>query len=398
MIYCIPTSFLTFPITRKLNDAQTKSRKSLIEDYGSSEQGSPHLPRSQSGISVRSRRSLPSQKSTSRTSVDEQLCVSAELHDLPEGSESGDSEEATEVEVWNLRIKECLLLNVVLQVAEKTSKFKVNTEGGSTGTKYSQPNSRKGSREKRPSMIGEMGHRSRGSHGNIHNYHRTYFGVSKAISLDQYNSRRLSDGVQQGPDENSMSFNRQHRSLDNEVSYTNRMDNNSSEKPTPDSTRPIEDLQNMNQSPCCVSPSQGIVPMASNLPPNRCYNESKTFMSRLRQFSFSRFSFSFEKDPKRVTPLATNLIALKNNNADTVKGQYCVNLANRNSLPVSNKQNIPRNRALSLDVPVGRCSTSSAGSCDDNNRSTDLNCHKKLSPGKPDVESNRGDDDDGNYI
>lgn len=35
----------------------------------------------------------------SRTSVDEQLCVSAELHDLPEGSESGDSEEATEVEV-----------------------------------------------------------------------------------------------------------------------------------------------------------------------------------------------------------------------------------------------------------------------------------------------------------
>lgn len=84
---------------RRLNDAQNKSRKSLIEDCVSSEQGSPHLPRSQSGISVRSRRSLPSQKSTSRTSVDEQLCVSAELHDLPEGSESDDSEEATEVEV-----------------------------------------------------------------------------------------------------------------------------------------------------------------------------------------------------------------------------------------------------------------------------------------------------------
>lgn len=84
-----------------MNDAQNKTRKSLIEDYVSSEQGSPHLPRSQSGISVRSRRSLPSQKSMSRTSVDEQLCVSAELHDLPEGSESesGDSEEATEVEV-----------------------------------------------------------------------------------------------------------------------------------------------------------------------------------------------------------------------------------------------------------------------------------------------------------
>ncbi len=289
-------------------------------------------------------------------------------------------------------------------MAEKTSKFKVNTEGG-TGNKYSQPNSRKGSREKRPSMIGELGNRSRGSHGNIHNYHRTYYGVSKAISLDQYNSRRLSDGVQQGPDENSISFNRQHRSLDNEGIYTNRMDNNS-DKPTPDSTRPIEDLQNMNQSPCCVSPTQttntAAAPMSSNVQPNRCYNnESKTFMSRLRQFSFSRFSFSFEKDPKRVTPLTTNLIALKNNNADTIKGQYCVNLANRNSLTVSNKQSIPRNRAFSLDVPMGgggRCSTSSGGSCDDSNRLTENNSHKNMSPGKPNADGSKADDDDGNYI
>lgn len=292
-------------------------------------------------------------------------------------------------------------------MAEKTSKFKVNTEGNSS-SKCSQPNSRKGSREKRPSMIGELGHRSRGSHGNIHNnYHRTYFGVSKAVSLDQYNSRRLSDGTQQGPDENSITYNRQHRSLDNEVIYTNRMDN-ASDKPTPDSTRPIEDLQNMNQthspSPCCVSPMQAIAP-TSNIQPNRCNNESKTFMSRLRQLT-GRFSFSFEKDPKRVTPLSTNLIALKNNNADTVKGQYCVNLTNRNSLSVSNKQSIPRNRAFSLDVPVGRCSTSSGGSCgdswkssrDENNRLMENNSHKKMSPGKPDVDSNRGDDDDGNYI
>ncbi|KAJ6634640.1 High affinity cGMP-specific 3',5'-cyclic phosphodiesterase 9A, partial [Pseudolycoriella hygida] len=363
---------------KKLNDAQNKTRKSLIEEFASSEQGSPNLPRSQSGISVRSRKSLPSQKSTSRTSVDEQLCVSAELHDLPEGSESGDSEEATEVEV-----------------AEKTSKFKVNTEGNSSN-KCSQPSSRKGSREKRPSMIGELGHRSRGSHGNIHNnYHRSYFGVSKAVSLDQYNSRRLSDGVPQGADENSISFNRQHRSLDNEAIYTNRMDNNS-DKPTPDSMRPAEDLQNMN--PCCVSPIQSTAPISSNvIQPNRLSNESKTFMSKLRQLT-GRFSFSFEKDPKRVTPLSTNLISLKNNNADTIKGQYCVNLANRNSLTVSNKQSIPRNRALSLDVPVNRCSTSSGGSCDENNRLAENHSHKKLSPGKPDGDTGRGDDDDGNYI
>lgn len=60
---------------------------------------SPQMPRSQSGISVKSRRSIPSQKSASRTSVDEPQCLAAELHDLPEGSESGDSETATEVDV-----------------------------------------------------------------------------------------------------------------------------------------------------------------------------------------------------------------------------------------------------------------------------------------------------------
>lgn len=93
-------------IKRRLNDAQSKARKSLGEVDGSSDGGaSPQMPRSQSGISVRSRRSIPSQKSTSRTSVDEPLCISAELHDLPEGSESGDSETATEVDVsvnWHL--------------------------------------------------------------------------------------------------------------------------------------------------------------------------------------------------------------------------------------------------------------------------------------------------------
>lgn len=92
--------YLKYYSNRKLNDAQSKIRKSLGEVDGSSDGGaSPQMPRSQSGISMRSRRSIPSQKSTSRTSVDEPLCISAELHDLPEGSESGDSETATEVDV-----------------------------------------------------------------------------------------------------------------------------------------------------------------------------------------------------------------------------------------------------------------------------------------------------------
>lgn len=123
-----------------MNEAAQKNRKSLAETEGSSD-GDEIIPRSQSGISVRSRRSIPSQKSNSKNSVDEeQMLIAAELHDLPEGSESGDSETATEVDVSHViaRINRpsqsifrlCLACrrSVTQQVAEKTSKFKVDTE------------------------------------------------------------------------------------------------------------------------------------------------------------------------------------------------------------------------------------------------------------------------------
>lgn len=85
-----------------MNDAAQKNRKSLV-DAENSDGGvgcDEIIPRSHSGISVRSRRSIPSQKSNSKNSVDEEpMLIAAELHDLPEGSESGDSETATEVDV-----------------------------------------------------------------------------------------------------------------------------------------------------------------------------------------------------------------------------------------------------------------------------------------------------------
>lgn len=100
---------------RCLNDAQIRPRKSQVDPddltdgggvvsaggagNGPTTNDGNQMPRSQSGVSLRSRRSMPSQKSVSKNSVDEQMCISAELHDLPEGSESGDSETATEVEV-----------------------------------------------------------------------------------------------------------------------------------------------------------------------------------------------------------------------------------------------------------------------------------------------------------
>lgn len=122
-----------------------------------------------------------------------------------------------------------------LQVAEKTSKFKVDTEG--SNRKNAQSSSRKSSREKRPSMISELyttgaGTRMRASYGNIHNYpnNRSSFGANRAVSLDQYsaNNRRMSDGLQQVTSDNNVYYKQhhlhqhqqQHRSLENEVPAT----------------------------------------------------------------------------------------------------------------------------------------------------------------------------------
>lgn len=105
-------------------------------------------------------------------------------------------------------------------MAEKTSKFKVDTEGTSNRSKSSHSASRKSSREKRPSMIGEMcssgsGQRIRNSYGNIHGYHtnRCHFGSNRAVSLDQYstNNRRLSDGLQQVISDSNVFYNRHNR-------------------------------------------------------------------------------------------------------------------------------------------------------------------------------------------
>ncbi|XP_058169037.1 uncharacterized protein LOC131284199 [Anopheles ziemanni] len=232
---------------KRLNDAANRTRRSIAEAEAASSEsgGSPQLPRSQSGISVKSRRSIPSQKSASRTSVDEPILIAAELHDLPEGSESGDSETATEVDV-----------------AEKTAKFKVDTE--SIHRKQSHPNSRKGSREKRPSMIGEYyttGTRTRGSHGNIqHTNNRTYFGSNRAISLDQYsNNRRMSDGVpiQTVHSDNSVLYyhhQRQHRSLDHDTMCSSSDKSTSLNSTHEAPGRGHEDSENMNLN---VPPSTG---------------------------------------------------------------------------------------------------------------------------------------------
>lgn len=223
------------------------------------------------------------------------------------------------------------------QIAEKTSKFKVDTEGVNRN-KNVQSNTRKGSREKRPSMISELcttgsGTRMRGSHGNIHSYHnnRSNFGANRAVSLDQYSThnRRSSDGLQQVTSDNNVYYHQQHRSLDGDVPATitesiqfNKSANddlssgsdplNRNLKPSDEKvkTNQQQQLQQHNQfSQQHKYTSNKILSTASSA----ANNGTKSFMSRLRQFS-SRFSFTFDRDAKRNNNANANIT--RNNNAN----------------------------------------------------------------------------------
>lgn len=334
---------------------QSRSRKSLVETENSSEGGSPQLPRSQSGISVRSRRSIPSQKSASRNSVDEPLCLAAELQDLPEGSESGDSETATEVEV-----------------AEKTSKFKVDTESNNRKSSNISHLKKGTSRDKRPSMISEMCNsgagRMRGSYGNIHNSNRSNFGSNRAVSLDQYstNSRRMSDVLQAVNSDNSVFYNRKHLSMDHDPLHQ------SNEKTHIDHKEMTVGRCN---EPSCMNR------VITNPDKSSSINSSttsgpKSFMTRLKQLT-GRLALGLDKDNKRSN-------SIKNNNGDKIKNRgFCCNIADKNehgnltkctefiktatNYPMTDSVQdtiMPRNRAYSLDVPTARTRRSSSSGGD----------------------------------
>lgn len=335
-----------------------------------------------------------------------------------------------------------------LQIAEKTSKFKVDTEG-SNRSKNNPPHARKCSREKRPSMISELcttgsGSRMRGSHGNIHSYHnnRSHFGANRAVSLDQYSThnRRSSDGLQQVTSDNNVYYNQQHRSLDGEVPATitecntkGANDEMSSGgdirsdpihrnlKPTslddknrahhhPHSHTHHHHLQHQQQQ---QQPSQHQQPLNQpvqqqqqqqnkNMSINNkilssassaANNGTKSFMSRLRQFS-SRFSFTFDRDSKRNSSSHTNIT--RNNNANEsllpiTKGSFCC--THKNTSPLhqsSNKQQIEgvhpasahdfgaRHRAHSLDVVRTRQYSSSNSENSRKSSRNDENSHIML--------------------
>lgn len=291
------------------------------------------------------------------------------------------------------------------QIAEKTSKFKVDTEGNRN--KNMPASSRKGSREKRPSMISELyttgaGTRMRGSHGNIHNHNsRTNFGANRAVSLDQYSAhnRRLSDGLQQVTSDNNVYYNNQllapgtvietlklNKSEHTDLSSGDiRSDSLANRTLTPCSTderhkgqQPAADgqlqqaqlLQQQQPNPSSKYSSGKILSTASSA----ANNGTKSFMSRLRQFS-SRFSFSFS-DSKR-TNAANSITIARNNNANestmtNSKGNLCCpnkNVSPLHQLKMDAVHASPidpntRNRAHSLDVVRTRQNSSSNNSAD----------------------------------
>ena len=280
-------------------------------------------------------------------------------------------------------------------MAEKTSKFKVDTEGGNR-QKANQPGSRKGSREKRPSMISEFyttgsGGRIRGSHGNIHSHqtNRSNFGANRAVSLDQYstNNRRSSDGLQQVTSDNNVYYNqRQHRSLDNDMANAKILENALKLKTARDSSGDDKNNDTINKNVSGIdqpeSKQQSLKNDTNKINSNTgsaINNGTKSFMSRLRQLT-GRFSFSFDKDSKRgLVSTTQNSNAIRNNNLNEStlsKTTFCCSTksntkhdiiasttttggitTNATTIattvgPTATGAATTRNRAYSLDVPV----------------------------------------------
>lgn len=310
-------------------------------------------------------------------------------------------------------------------------------------------------------MISEMyttsfgGGRSRGSsYTNIHGHHphsgRCHFGSSRAFSLDQYNSRRLSDGVQAiVSDENTIFYNRQHRSLDNEVIGSNMMSDKflstdscaaaagSGAVAIDSSTEQLAAGGNNAMKTCCGGGSEK--QQSSKLQKNQIQPKNnnggsggaaatRSFMSTLRHLK-ETFNFSFvEKDlKKRVAAAGTNANTATTNTTTTTTTTTSPNVAaadsNKNINPgfccgAAQKEDaaggggmmkpmVPtRNRACSLDVPVRmwyNCNNSSGigggisnGGSGDSRKSSheDNNSNHTIMSGehnKSDADGNRSD-------
>jgi hypothetical protein len=306
-----------------------------------------------------------------------------------------------------------------IQVAEKTSKFKVDTE---SRNKFNmQMIQRKGHhRDKRPSMVSEMGGRMRGSYGNIlqnnYNSRQTTFGSNRAISLDHYsNHRRMSDGIQTVTSDSTVYYHQRlhdqdmilrtiagrkssgsadvkllvteepaarHSTLATagqqqqapQLSTTTATDERS------DSNRVQSNNSNNSASNVtCKSQVKSSKLSSSNV----TYSSSpKSIITRLRQLT-GRFSFSFDKESRRMSSgtqqtIIKALPGAVTNNSPPMNNNLMPNICCNAKSAIGSVDVTSRNRAYSLDVPATRYNyNSSAGSS--NNGS-----HKSLSSNKND--------------
>lgn len=295
-------------------------------------------------------------------------------------------------------------------MAEKTSKFKVDTES-SNRSKSSHSNSRKSSREKRPSMIGELcstgGNRIRNSYGNIHGYHhnqgRHHFSSNRAVSLDQYSyNRRLSDALPQVISDSNVFYSRRNRgsidttSTDNQVHFNSTVDTRKQAYHKDISNIICDDSVNLyNKLPMeseCVGPhldqkcyayeksnrfnTNGNCSKNQSATATAINNSvSKTWKARFKQIS-EYFSMSFDKGSKRLTAnTRNNPMSVKNNNTPEFikKHGICNTISNNLSPNIKQKQelfNAGRNRAYSLDVPSSRNRNSSSSGGGDSRKSS----------------------------
>lgn len=251
-------------------------------------------------------------------------------------------------------------------------------------------------RDKRPSMVSEMGSRIRGSYGNLqpnYNSRTTTFGSNRAISLDHYNHRRMSDGIQIATVTSDSTVYYQQRS--NEQDVLLRTDSGKKSQSCQGSTDVkllVSDdpsaNNNINMSETAVDENEEQNRVQSNnnssvtskIPKSKLSssvsvsNSPKSIITRLRQLT-GRLSFSFDKESRRMSGGAQTIIktspslvnsSSKNNN---VMPNICCNVK---SVPegrsVKSSDVTSRNRALSLDVPATKYYNSSGASSNDGSR------------------------------
>lgn len=248
-------------------------------------------------------------------------------------------------------------------------------------------------RDKRPSMVSEMGSRIRGSYGNLpHNYNSrtTTFGSNRAISLDHYNHRRMSDGIQTVTSDSTVYYHQRAHEQDILLRTVARKKNSSCQGSTdvklivsedsvtksvlvPDIAAEKNEEQNRVQSNNNSSVTSKSIKSKLSSSVN-CSSSPKSIITRLRQLT-GRLSFSFDKESRLMSSGAQTIIkpspgsvnsSSKNNHM--MPNICCSAKSSAEGVTSKYSEVTSRSRAFSLDVPATKYYNSSGPSSNDGSR------------------------------